>query len=242
MNPFPARKGRSNHFCEYFLSKDDIPNGVTKVAPSMLSSDFSKLGEEIEAVENAGADLIHLDVMDGNFVPNITFGAPLIRSIRKCTDLPFDVHLMIEEPSRYIGDFVKAGADLITVHSESRGNIGATLKLIQDSGAKAGITLKPGTPVADIENHLGNVDLVLVMTVQPGFGGQSFREEGLSRIAYLDAYRKENGIRYEISVDGGINRDTGRRCRDAGADILVAGSYLFGLDDMKSEIDIWHSF
>ena len=215
---------------------------MVKVSPSMLSANFSKFGEEIERVERSGADWIHLDVMDGMFVPNITIGAPIIKAVRKNSELPFDVHLMIEDPIRYIDDFTKAGADILTVHTEAKGDIMGAIDKIHENGLKAGISLNPGTPVSDITIYLNKVDLVLVMTVQPGFGGQSFREEGIPKIEFLRRYADENGLRYDISVDGGINRNTGKRCSDAGATVLAAGSYLFKMDDMSPEIELWHGF
>ena len=208
----------------------------------MLSANFSKFGEEIERVERSGADWIHLDVMDGMFVPNITIGAPIIKAVRKNSELPFDVHLMIADPIRYIDDFTKAGADILTVHTEAKGDIMGAIDKIHENGLKAGISLNPGTPVSDITIYLNKVDLVLVMTVQPGFGGQSFREEGIPKIEFLRRYADENGLRYDISVDGGINRNTGKRCADAGATVLAAGSYLFKMDDMSPEIKLWHGF
>ena len=208
----------------------------------MLSANFSKFGEEIERVERSGADWIHLDVMDGMFVPNITIGAPIIKAVRKNSELPFDLHLMIEDPIRYIDDFTKAGADILTVHTEAKGDIMGAIDKIHENGLKAGISLNPGTPVSDITIYLNKVDLVLVMTVQPGFGGQSFREEGIPKIEFLRRYADENGLRYDISVDGGINRNTGKRCADAGATVLAAGSYLFKMDDMSPEIELWHGF
>ena len=208
----------------------------------MLSCDFSRLGEEIKRVEKAGADWIHLDVMDGMFVPNITIGPLVVGSVRKLTKLTFDVHLMIEDPVRYIDDFVKAGADILTVHTEAKGDIDKAIDHIHELGAKAGISLNPGTPVSEIERYLDKVELVLVMTVQPGFGGQSFREEGLPKIEYLRRYEKEHGLKFDISVDGGINRDTAKRCTDAGANVLAAGSYLFKMKDMAPEIELWHTY
>ena len=215
---------------------------MVKVSPSMLSANFSKFGEEIERVKRSGADWIHLDVMDGMFVPNITIGAPIIKAVRKNSELPFDVHLMIEDPIRYIDDFTKAGADILTVHTEAKGDIMGAIDKIHENGLKAGISLNPGTPVSDITIYLNKVDLVLVMTVQPGFGGQSFRDEGIPKTEFLRRYADENGLRYDISVDGGINRNTGKRCADAGATVLAAGSYLFKMDDMSPEIKLWHGF
>lgn len=215
---------------------------MTKVAPSMLSADFSKLGEEVKRIESAGADWAHLDVMDGKFVPNITIGPSVIASIRKFTKMPFDVHLMIDDPIRYVDAFAKAGADMLTVHVESPGDIRSTLKSIRDLGVKPGITLNPGTPVEDLDPYLDMVDLVLVMTVQAGFGGQSFQEIGLSKIEYVREYADAQNPKLEISVDGGINRNTGKMCVEAGATVLAAGSSLFKLDDMASEIALWKGY
>lgn len=212
------------------------------VSPSMLSADFSKFGDEVKRVEKAGADWIHIDVMDGMFVPNITIGAPVVKAIRPVTKLPFDVHLMIQDPIRYIDDFAKAGADIITVHAEADGDISGAIAKIKGLGLKAGISLNPDTQVSEIERYLKSVDLVLVMTVQPGFGGQSFRENGIAKIEHLRDYRERNGLKFDISVDGGINRETGKRCADAGATVLAAGSYLFKLKDMSGEIGLWHEF
>lgn len=204
---------------------------MTKLAPSILSADFAKLGQEIQDVENTGADYIHVDVMDGHFVPNITIGPMIVEAIRPNTKLPMDVHLMIEQPDRYIPSFAKAGASIISVHQETCVHLHRTIQLINHHGAKAGVVLNPATPAETIQYVLQDIDLVLFMTVNPGFGGQAFIESVVEKIKQVATWRDELGLSFDIEVDGGVNEYTAEKCRNAGADILVAGSAIFNAED-----------
>ncbi|MGB3160417.1 ribulose-phosphate 3-epimerase [Carnobacterium sp.] len=198
-----------------------------KISPSILSADFANLERDIRLVEGGGADYIHVDVMDGHFVPNLTFGANIVSAIRPITKLPLDCHLMIENPENYIEDFAKAGADIITVHVESTHHIHRAIQLIKHHGVKAGVVINPGTAVDSILPVLSEVDMVLVMTVNPGFGGQSFIKETVSKITLLNSLKEDKGYNYEIEVDGGISPETAKICKDAGANVFVAGSYIY---------------
>lgn len=208
-----------------------------KIAPSILSADFARLGEEVKMVEDAGVDYIHIDVMDGNFVPNISFGQVVVSALRPVTKLPLDVHLMIANPENYINDFAKAGADIIMAHVEATTHIHRVIQMIKAAGVKPGVVLNPGTPVESIKYVLGDVDQILVMTVNPGFGGQSFIESQVEKIAELDRLRKENGYHYEIEVDGGIQPESARKCAEAGADVFVAGSYIYDAENPQEKIN-----
>jgi len=208
-----------------------------KIAPSILSADFARLGEEVRAVEAAGADLIHVDVMDGHFVPNITIGPLVVEAIKPVTALPLDCHLMIENPDRYIPQFVKAGADIITVHVEATAHLHRTLQLIRSHGVKASVALNPHTPLVMIENVLQDLDMVLLMTVNPGFGGQSFIPNVLGKIRALRQMLDAQDLHHvEIEVDGGVNAETSQLVREAGANVLVAGSAVYNTSDYRAAI------
>ncbi len=204
-----------------------------KLSPSALSCDFANAGIQIQQAKEGGAEYLHLDVMDGIFVPNISFGQPVVKSIGKSTDLVLDVHLMITEPIRYIKDFVDAGSDIITIHVEATDKVEETLKLIKELGKKAGLSIKPKTPVEDIIPYLHLCDLVLVMTVEPGFGGQKFMADMMPKVRQLKEYAEANGLDYEISIDGGVSVDNAKLCVDNGANVLVAGSSVLGKSDIK---------
>ena len=208
-----------------------------KIAPSILSSDFSKLGEVLEELNQSGAEMVHVDVMDGHFVPNITFGPPVIKKIRKYSTLPFDVHLMIAPVHKYIRDFADAGADIITVHPEATDNLVQTIELIKSLGKKAGVSLNPKTTLDSILPVLHLVDLVLVMSVNPGFGGQKFMPEVLSKVKELRAKIDLEKLNIDIEIDGGIDFETAKLAKDAGVDILVSGTTLFdSKDSLKNNI------
>jgi ribulose-phosphate 3-epimerase len=209
---------------------------MVKIAPSILSADFSKLGEEIKDVERGGADYIHVDVMDGHFVPNITIGPLIVDSIRPITKLPLDVHLMIENPDQYIEDFAKAGADYITVHVEACRHLHRTIHLIKSLGVKAGVVLNPATPVQLIEPIIEDLDMVLLMSVNPGFGGQKFISSVLSKIKQVKEMSEQKGLNLEIEVDGGVNEEIALLCVEAGATVLVAGSAVFNQSDRRDAI------
>lgn len=200
---------------------------MIKIAPSILSADFSKLGEDVKNLEKYGADLVHIDVMDGMFVPNISFGSPIIKSIRKITNLPFDVHLMIEEPSRYIEEFVKAGADIITIHYEADRHIDRTINYIKSFGIKAAIALNPATPVESIKYLIPNLDMVLIMTVNPGFGGQKYIQYCSEKIKEVKELSNRFNKNLMIQVDGGIGKDNIKEVVQCGANVIVAGSAVF---------------
>ena len=209
---------------------------MIKISPSILSADFAKLGEQIERLNASDVEMVHIDVMDGSFVPNITFGAPVMKCIRKYTDKIFDVHLMIEEPARYIEDFVKAGADIITVHYEADRHIDRTVNYIKSFGVKAGVALNPGTPVSGLENIINSVDMVLIMTVNPGFGGQKYIEYCSEKVKEVKALSEKRNKELMIQVDGGIDASNIKYVVECGANVIVAGSAVFKNDAIEENV------
>ena len=207
---------------------------MIKIAPSMLSCDFARFGEETARMENEGADLIHMDVMDAHFVPNLTFGAPIIKKMRSYSKLPFDVHLMISDPLKYAEDFAKAGADIITFHIESDSPVKETIDKIRSLGVKAALSVKPKTPVEEVFPYLDSLDMVLIMTVEPGFGGQSFMEDMMPKVKALREEITRRGLKIDIQVDGGISDKTIATAAKSGANVFVAGSALFGAPDSRA--------
>ncbi|MDC7235815.1 MAG: ribulose-phosphate 3-epimerase [Spirochaetales bacterium] len=210
---------------------------MIKLAPSVLAADFANVSEGISIIEDAGAEWVHLDVMDGSFVPEITFGSQMVKAIRSRTDLPLDVHLMIEKPENHIDAFLAAGSDFITIHAEAVVHANRVIQMIKDGGAKAGVSIVPSTPVSALTELLPFVDLVLIMTVNPGYGGQKLIPECLDKVRTLNTLKKEKGLAFEISIDGGVNRSTIKACKEAGIDVFVAGSAFFGAEDPSAEAE-----
>lgn len=211
---------------------------MAKVAPSILSADFSKLGADVQEICEFGADYIHVDVMDGAFVPNISFGAGVMKSLNNVATIPYDVHLMIEDPDRYIEDFVTPNTEFITVHQEACRHLDRTIQHIHSTGVKAGVALNPATPIVMVEDVLDKVDMILIMSVNPGFGGQKFIPRALDKICRLDEIRKANGYDFVIEVDGGVNLQNCEELKSVGTDILVAGSAVFKAESRKEAIAV----
>ncbi len=209
---------------------------MIEIAPSLLSADFTRLSEAISSVADGGATILHVDVMDGHFVPNITIGLPVVRSLRKATKLTIDTHLMIDQPGRYAVEFVKAGADMVSIHIEADAHIHRTLTAIREAGAKAGIAINPGTSLSSIEDSIQYADFVLLMSVNPGFGGQSFIETSIPRLKRLRAMIAEQGLQTRIEIDGGIDEHNIRSVVEAGAEILVAGTAVYGKEDPAAAV------
>lgn len=210
---------------------------MVKVSPSVLACDFTKLGEEVNDIERAGADMVHLDVMDGKFVTNISFGLPVIEALRKKSGMVFDVHLMIDSPEVYIERFIDAGADIVTFHTEATNDIDHCIEIIKNKGKKAAVSVKPNTPIEDVYPYLDKCDMVLVMTVEPGYGGQALIPETLEKVRKLKAEIEKRGLTVDIQVDGGIKPENAGAAKDAGANVLVAGSSVFKAADRKAAID-----
>ena len=213
-----------------------MSRGAVRIAPSILACDFTRLGEELSAVEAAGADWIHVDVMDGHFVPNLTLGPPIVEAVRRCTNLPLDVHLMIEAPERSIPDYVKAGADTVGVHAETCPHLHRSVGQIRETGARACVVLNPSTPAQALEGVLGEVDQVLLMTVNPGFGGQRFIESVLPKLATIRGWIDQRDLNVALEVDGGIGAGSVGRASRAGADVFVAGTAVFGAEDYAAAV------
>ncbi len=210
---------------------------MIKISPSILSCDYGKMADELKNMENCGAELMHIDVMDGHFVPNITLGAPVCKCIKKYTSVPFDVHLMISEPLKYVDDFAKAGADIICFHTESDSDISETIEAITSKGVQAALAIKPKTPAEAVLPYLNKISMVLVMTVEPGFGGQSFMEDMMPKVRFIRDEIKKRNLDVDIEVDGGINKDTISIAAKSGANVFVSGSALFGAADRKKTMD-----
>lgn len=211
-----------------------------KIAPSILAADYANFASELKRIEETSAEYVHIDIMDGQFVPNISFGADVVASMRKHSKLVFDCHLMVVNPERYVDAFAQAGADIMTIHAESTLHIHGALQKIKAAGMKAGVVINPGTPVSAIESVLSLVDQVLIMTVNPGFGGQAFIPETLEKVAKVAQLRDEKGYDFDIEVDGGVDNKTIKACYDAGANVFVAGSYLFKASDLAAQVETLH--